>query len=159
MTRTLATLLTLSLLAATGAQAATRCADFLEYADGTEMPARFKINGFKFKDSAGGLTPVVHVGQDAAATPFHGLVHDRRGLDVTTPKPAMTVRVRVLTRSGAPLRVQALDATGGVQASGLCTNENLSEELTFHASSAPITRLKLSGGADQGLVDQICTID
>lgn len=159
MTRSLATWVALALLTAGTAQAATRCADFLAYDDGTPLPSQFKINGFKFKDRVGGASPVVQTGLDAVATPFHGVVYDRRGMDVTPPKPAMTVRVRLLTRSGSPLRVVGYDATGGVQASGLCTNENLSEELTFHASSAPITRLTLTGGADQGLVNQVCTLD
>jgi hypothetical protein len=159
MKRTLAALATLMLLATGATHAAPRCADFLDYADDTPMPARFKINGFKFKDHAGGASPQIQVGLDAVATPFHGVVYDRRGLEVTPPKPAMTVRLRLLTRSGAPLRIVGYDAGGGVQADGLCTNENLSEEYTFHASNAPITRLMLTGGADQGLVDQVCTLD
>ena len=157
MKSTLLCLGALALIACGATQAATRCADFAEYADQTPMPARFGIAGFKFKDAARGLTPIVQVGQDGQGKPFHGLVYDKRGLQVTLPKPAATATVRWLTRSGAPLHVVAYDANGGVQADGLCTNENLSEELTLRSSGAPITRIVVSGGADQGLVDQICS--
>jgi hypothetical protein len=158
MNRLFVALATLSLSLAGNAQAATRCADFQALDDGTTLPSRFKINGFKFTDKAGGAVPVVRAGEDAVGTPFHGLVFDQRSLQITPPKPAGTVRVRLLTRSGAPLQVVAYDAQGGVQASGLCTNENLSEELTFIANDKPISRLEVSGGDDQGLVDQVCTL-
>jgi hypothetical protein len=153
-----ATLLLATTFAVASEQAATRCADFAEYADQTPLPTRFKVDGFRFKDAAGGAVPLVQVGEDAEGTPFHGVRYDKRGLQIVPPKPTPTVRLRLLTRSGAPLKVLAYDAQGGVQASGLCTNENLSEELTFHANNAPISRIVLSGGADQGLVDQVCSL-
>ncbi|MBN8488356.1 MAG: hypothetical protein J0M20_11620 [Burkholderiales bacterium] len=154
-----ATLLALSALAP--AQAATRCASFEAIEAGTQMPEKFKIKGFRFKDRAGGVVPMVRDRTAADGQVLHGLSFDPRSLVITLPEShgaGMRVRMRLLLSPGEVVRVRALNDAGQTLASELVNNENVYDVILVPPATERIASLALDGGEGQGVLGSTCSV-
>lgn len=154
-----ATLLALSTLAP--AHAASRCASFDAYDTGTEMPDKFRIKGFRFKDRAGGVAPAVHDRTAANGQVLHGLSFDPRSLVITMPlshEAGMRVRMRLLLAPGEVVRVRALNDAGQTLASELVNNENVYDVILVPPATERIASLALDGGEGQGVLGSTCSL-
>ena len=139
-----------------GAQA-LRCVDFLPLPDNFPLPESFKRSKFGFRDRAGGWAPFVNVFADVIGQPVHGMQFDSRGLRITPPKPALSAELRIGGFHAPGLTLQAFDAAGGLQDAAVVPSDSLMRTVALAASTAPITRIEVQGGGDEGVVNRVCT--
>lgn len=154
-----AALLALSALAP--AHAASRCASFDAFDTGTQMPDKFRIKGFRFKDRAGGVVPTVHDRTAADGQVLHGLSFDPRSLVITMPlshEAGMRVRMRLLLTPTEVVRVRALNDAGQTLTSELVHNEVVYDVILVPPATERIASVVLDGGEGQGVLGSTCSM-
>jgi len=156
---TLAALATLMAATAPALAASSSCANFNALDNGTELPEKFKIKGFRFKDRAGGVTPVVHDATNGNGETLHGATFDPRGMVITFPTShaADTVaKVRVMPAAGATVRLRALNSQGVTVQSALVNNENIWQVVMQAPPGETIAAVAVDGGGGQSTLNEVC---
>lgn len=151
----------LALTALSPAHAASRCAGFDAIESGTQMPEKFKISGFRFKDRSGGVVPMVHDRTAADGQVLHGLSFDPRSLVITMPEShaaGMRVRMRLLLSPTEVVRVRALNDAGQTLTSELVHNEVVYDVILVPPATERIASVVLDGGEGQGVLGSACSV-
>lgn len=159
--RSLLTLAALATLLATTApaHAASACANFSALDNGTTLPEKFKIKGFRFKDRSGGIRPVVHDDAGPDGVVLHGITFDPRGLVITFPESHAddgVAKLRLIVAPGAVVRLRALNAQGATVQSALVNNENVWDVVLSAPPGQTIASVVADGGGGQSTLGQVC---
>jgi hypothetical protein len=136
-----------------------RCVDFLSLPDNLPLAEKFKRNGFKFQDRAGGFQPFVNVFTDLIGQQVHGMQFDERGLRLAPPGASLSVHFTIGGFvSTQPLSIRALDASGGVQDTMVLPGDGIMHTLVLTAATAPISEVRILGGGFEGVLNQACAV-
>jgi hypothetical protein len=156
---TLAALATLMAATAPAHAGSNSCANFNALDNGTELAEKFRIKGFRFKDRAGGVVPVVHNATGANGQTLHGATFDPRSLVITFPESHAddtVATVRLLVAPGTTVRLRALNSQGATVQNVLAHNENVYDVVLQAPPGQTIASVVADGGGGQSTLGQVC---
>jgi hypothetical protein len=127
----------------------SRCTDFDNYPDNTQMPQVSTIDGLTIT-ALGPNAPFVN---DIAAG-VHGLQFASTGLQIDLLAPAYKVTLTVGSYTPEPLKVTALDVNGSQVDDVSVPGDNSVHTITL--SGQDINQIIISGGGEEGILVDLC---
>lgn len=140
----------LCLLWAAPAQA--QCVDFLALPDNTQLGSVFQQAGYQFQTPQGTMAFVnetIDVNGDLA----HGVQFP--ALRVRLPAPSLSVAIEIAVFNTPFVTIRGIDGTGAVVASVFVPADNTIHDVAL-TSLVPIERLRVSGGGNEAVINEIC---
>ncbi len=130
--------------------------DFLAFPDNQPFPGRFMLSGFRFRTIAP-PAPFVNVFNDINGDLVHGLQFSNAGIWVILPTATSIVDVEIGVFNDPTVTLRAYDAAGVLQDTETAPNDADMHTETLDAGLDTISRLRISGGGDEGVINSICT--
>jgi len=127
----------------------SRCTDFNNYPDNTQMPQVSTIDGLTIT-ALGPNAPFVN----DIAPGVHGLQFASAGLQIDLLAPAHKVTMTVGSYTSEPLKISALDANGSQVDDVTVPGDNSVHTITL--SGQGIIQIMISGGGEEGILVDLC---
>lgn len=145
----------LASLPSSKAAAQPNCLNFWVYPDNTTLGSPVTLNGFTLQ-KLGGFTPFVNVFADAAGHSVHGVQFANAGLIVNLPAPSGIIAILIGLFAPVEATIYALNTAGGVEDTQQLPADNLLHNITLTQTTNPITRLRVVGGDNKIVINEIC---